>query len=956
MTGARFRPAPAAPWVLRGRRRGLQVLLAVAPAFAAAGVGAAEAGSPAEFRVESAGERLSNWMNRQPARPASSGPVHWRVPADVAAQQTTRQRVIDALGPEAAALAGWMGDLAATGRVPLPEWRPRPLEGAQPYDPLLAVGDTLTFFPAAQGVGVVGPAGPCRVSHRPGAYARDYLASCGIAGGEVAVVWIVQPDGLIERVGVRSWNAHAQSQPQAGAWLWAPSADWNGRAALGRDAARFLATQPPPDQVLAMVQPVPLSAAATAHGIAPVPRPFTLSANDWGEPGGLQTPSARFGVAGSARFQVSRAAPYTRGTVMLQPLDGFEFGFRYTDVGNRSYGAISPGQDYKDKSIDLRVRLWDETEWRPAAALGMRDIGGTGLFSAEYLVASKRWGDWDLSLGMGWGAMGTRAHGRNPLAALFGDRFEDRPDPEFEQGGTANGKTAFRGPVAFFGGVQWQSPSGRWQVKAEFDPNDYQSEPLDNNQTVRTPLNAGVVWRATPHVDLSVGLERGNTWLVAMTLHTGTQGLGGFDAPKFVDRTALQEGPAAAPCAPPCSADALAVEVRQRTGWHVAGLVPEGADLLRLVVEVDDSVFVQERMDALWMTLHAGTAPEIRYFDVQLQERGMPLVDVRLDRARWVLSRASLLPPSRQVPAQQLSAPRLVATGGSRPSTGQRMGLEWGWQPSYAQILGGPDAFILYQLGVKLSAEYRFAPSTWATGAVNARLLDNFDKYTFTGSSELPRVRTYVREYATTRRVTLPVLQLTHATALGGGHFVSGYGGWLEPMFAGVGGEWLWRPWGRRWTVGVDLNRVRQRAFEQDLRLRDYNVTTGHLNLTWETGWQGVQARVHAGQYLAGDRGATLDVRKVFRNGTSMGAWATKTNVSAEQFGEGSFDKGVYLQVPFDVMLPWAAPGMANLVWTPLTRDGGARLWRMHTLESLTWAGNRSNWTLARPGNAGPED
>ena len=40
--------------------------------------------------------------------------------------------------------------------------------------------------------------------------------------------------------------------------------------------------------------------------------------------------------------------------------------------------------------------------------------------------------------------------------------------------------------------------------------------------------------------------------------------------------------------------------------------------------------------------------------------------------------------------------------------------------------------------------------------------------------------------------------------------------------------------------------------------------------------------------YLAGDVGATLNVERVFKNGVSMGAWATKTNVSSAQFGEGT--------------------------------------------------------------------
>jgi membrane-associated phospholipid phosphatase len=189
---------------------------------------------------------------------------------------------------------------------------------------------------------------------------------------------------------------------------------------------------------------------------------------------------------------------------------------------------------------------------------------------------------------------------------------------------------------------------------------------------------------------------------------------------------------------------------------------------------------------------------------------------------------------------------------------------------------------------------------------------------------------------------------------LGGGHYASAYGGMLETMYGGVGAEWLYRPWQSPLAFGVDVNHVRQRDFAQNFGFRDYEVNTGHATVYWDTGWNDVQLKFSAGQYLAGDTGATIDVRRMFRNGTSIGAWATKTNVSAEQFGEGSFDKGIYLTIPFDVMLPRSAPGTANLVWNPLTRDGGARLSRSTSLFDLTSQRSLRTWaSSAKPGSDG---
>lgn len=70
----------------------------------------------------------------------------------------------------------------------------------------------------------------------------------------------------------------------------------------------------------------------------------------------------------------------------------------------------------------------------------------------------------------------------------------------------------------------------------------------------------------------------------------------------------------------------------------------------------------------------------------------------------------------------------------------------------------------------------------------------------------------------------------------------------------------------------------------------------------------------------------------MFPNGIAIGAYATKTNVSAAKNGEGSFDQGVYLQTPFDALLPKSGPSSATIWNSPLIRDGGARLSKRYNL------------------------
>jgi hypothetical protein len=223
----------------------------------------------------------------------------------------------------------------------------------------------------------------------------------------------------------------------------------------------------------------------------------------------------------------------------------------------------------------------------------------------------------------------------------------------------------------------------------------------------------------------------------------------------------------------------------------------------------------------------------------------------------------------------------------------------------------------------------------------------------------MPRVRTYLREYMTTSRINIPNLQVTHFGQAFDNNYYSAYAGYLESMYAGVGGEWLYRKWHSPYAFGVDINRVQQRSFNQLLGLNDastqtgYKATTGHATAYWDTGWQATNVKLSAGRYLAGDVGATLDVGKTFSNGVSVGAWVTKTNASAQRFGEGSFDKGLYLRIPFDVMTTTRSGNVANLVYSPLTRDGGARLNRDFPLYYVTNARSASETRYA-PAASGP--
>ena len=59
------------------------------------------------------------------------------------------------------------------------------------------------------------------------------------------------------------------------------------------------------------------------------------------------------------------------------------------------------------------------------------------------------------------------------------------------------------------------------------------------------------------------------------------------------------------------------------------------------------------------------------------------------------------------------------------------------------------------------------------------------------------------------------------------------------------------------------------------------------------------------------------------------------TSASSIEFGEGSFDKGFYIQIPFNLLQKKYTSSNGNFRLSPLTRDGGAKLNQGKQLEGF---------------------
>ena len=896
---------------------------------------------------------------------------------------------------------------------------------------------TIVYFPTQmkmivpqtpQSVTVVRANGTlCKIAYRPHVETRFYVQGCALKGKEAQHqpdwAWVIEPDGSVQMMPVAAWNAAKQDFPAPGSWIWAPPrlSRWtsNEGAQFSKQLTEYLSTQGPsglpqnPGEEVSQVAYLPR---VGPHEIYEASRDLPISSNLWGETGLLQVPSARVAPAGTGTVTLALWQPYGTLNLAFAPLDWLEFAMRYTNVNNIAYGsqALSGGQTYKDKSAGVKLRLWEESAYIPQLALGVRDIAGTGLFSSEYAVASKRYNDFDFSLGLGWGQLGTRNNIPNPMK-IFGSSFGTRPEGTVGQGGTVNTGALFHGTSAVIGGVQYHTPWDPLVLKLELDGNSYQQTPqpdlpFGQNLATKTMFNLGAVYQGS-FWDLTAALRGGNQVMLSLSLHDRIDLLstpkvaqarpveitlkpvGSYDpsAPVVLARnsgnthgilvssanqaianqainaqssqktavpTALNLTPLTTPSETPsaglvenasASSEVLAfpsntvststvvlsdshkvdeqyrktlLDFEAQTQWKVSNLNANGNTWTINLTDAS-GIFIRSRLNRGIAVLHRDAPSQIQYFDIHLNNWGMLVSQYRVNRKDWMLAETQLLPPSQRHPNIITQEPTAYTTAWANRSlpadstdelsplgkpdlAGAAIGhldhdpLQTNLGVSYAQVVGGPNAPFLFALGVKGDALYKFRENTWVTGTINARVLDNFGKYTYQPPPDgLYPVRTDIRQFMTNSLVTMPNLQVTNTGQLGGNQFVSVYAGYLEMMFAGAGGEYLWRPVDSRLAIGANINRVYQRQFNQWTSLQNYSVNTGFVTAYWDTGVQDLLVKLSMGQYLAGDRGGTLDVSRVFQNGVKIGAYATRTNVSYAAFGEGSFDKGLYIMIPF---------------------------------------------------------
>lgn len=667
-----------------------------------------------------------------------------------------------------------------------------------------------------------------------------------------------------------------------------------------------------------------LLTSATSLGLIvfPAHAQDVASANSFGMPGLVEMPTAlSFGDADLVA-SLTLTDTQQRNTLAFQITPRLTGALRYSIIDNYRGGG-----NLFDRSFDFHYQLLDEDGWQPSVAIGLRDFVGTGVFSSEYIVASKHLSPHIIaSAGIGWGEMADRDGFRNPLSGLD-PRFEDRP--RFEgKGGEANFGQWFRGDAALFGGVSWQV-NDRLMFSGEYSSAGKElSTATPSND--RSPLNFGIQYQATSNLTLAAQYMQGDTFgaTAHYTLNPRVSPAGGDLSPAPAPIAVRGEGSAS------WAGGMLhdAIPTRARVPTLAAVLEAEGIELqqveitgntarVRILNERYDSIPQAIGRTARFMSLLMPTGVET--FHIEMVENGVPLSRVTLQRAD--LERLEYTPDAINA---SLAAARIGPSGPSEGLTAlSGAGLEWGLGPYIGLAFFDPDNPLRADIGLELSASYAFTPSLSLSGALRGKVIGNRNESTRESDSVLPRVRSDQPLYDQNGEYGVETLTLDHFGKIGTDLYTRASFGYLEEMFGGISTEVLWKPVDSRLAIGAELNHVMQRDTDKLFGFDeyDYAITTGHVSGYYSLE-NGFDVQLDMGRYLAGDWGATLSVDRRFGNGWRVGAFATLTDVPFEDFGEGSFDKGIRVTIPVSWVLGQPTRATGDVTLRSLQRDGGARL------------------------------
>jgi len=623
--------------------------------------------------------------------------------------------------------------------------------------------------------------------------------------------------------------------------------------------------------------------------------------NNHGVVGLINTPSARFFDEGSHGVTIYHGNPDTKVTLTASPYDWIEASLFYANVDGKPYCPFDYDpiclQDYKDKGFNFKFRILEEGFW-PAVAIGFNDISGTGLYSSEYIVASYGIDNTDFNFGLGWGKMSSRFTIKNPLGYIH-DSFSYRPVERVaynrtNKGGRFSPKSYFSGENAspFFGVSHVINE--KFRLKLEYDPTDTEC-PINTNcisfKNARSDYSYGFDYVFNENLTFSLFNERGthnsvrfiyklnsNTTNIKQDLKKGDYENNDNKYSKFIKNLESND----------VGVNKI-LETADSIGVELTSFMHPNLNKIEEIVSFAS-------LDA---GINKDIKKDLRIADLQATSE----YDKRYEKnAKLIYER------ERQ---QNLTSFNNVV---------------------FRPFLAAREGFFKGAIMLENNSEYILKDNLFFSSNLKYSIWDNFsDLYIPPRDIGPNQVRSDVKDYLRgfENKVVIGRAQFDyHLTPLKNHHFMAS-AGILEEMFNGYGAEYLYYNPNKNYAIGFEVFKVLKRDYEMRFGTLDYENVVANINYYHRNyGSIPFDTKISAGEYLAGDIGVTLEFSRSFRNGIKFGVFATLTDVSFDEYGEGSFDKGIFFNIPI-------YGNLINYTWKPLTKDPGTRLVRKHTIYDL---------------------
>jgi len=626
------------------------------------------------------------------------------------------------------------------------------------------------------------------------------------------------------------------------------------------------------------------------------PDSFTFNTyNNYGSIGLINMPTARFYDESSFGFTLYNGDPDQRITMTSSPFDWLEASFFYTNIKGAPYcsNEFDPvcAQDAKDKGFNFKLRLKEENEIWPAIAIGINDIGGTGYYNSEYIVASYGKNKTDFHFGMGWGLLnGSKNSFKNPLGKI-NDSFYTRSSAidTKDQGGQFDPSRYFSGgTVSPFLGIT-HALNERFLIKLEYDTTVTPGK--IGFKEAKQEFSLGLDFNITKNFSIGISSERGNTTSIRFLYKNYPK----LSKPSYKYKESDHR-----------ENDSKYVKL-------IRNLNNNGIGVNKIL----------EGTDQIGLQLSQFTHPNLTVIDEIIRRASY---NAGIDKPVKKDIRIADLKGRTEYDDDFEENAKLVYQKQLKKKFNSNTRL------SLRPFLASREEFFKGALMVENDSEYSFRDNFFFSSNLKYSLADNFDDLKYPPEDTYPaQVRSDVKQYLKNfnEGIFIGRAQFDYHLSPKKNHHIMISAGILEEMFNGVGFEYLYYEQDSSFAVGFETFEVKKRDYEMRFGTLDYRNITSHINFYYRNyGRIPFDAKISYGEYLAGDEGLTIDLSRSFPNGTKFGVFASFTDVSTEQFGEGSFDKGIYFNIP-------VFGNLINYSWRPLTKDPGSKLNRKHTLHDL---------------------